>query len=436
MQTLAQLRSGELTDATHITLSENIQSFPQELFELTETLEVLDLSNNQMDTLPDDFYRFHKLRILFLSSNPFESFPAVLSQCPNLSMVGFKSCKIQHIPDHAFPKKLRWLILTDNRLETLPDSIGDCLQLQKLMLAGNRLRTLPTTMQQCQALELLRISANQLATLPAWLLNMPKLSWLAFAGNPCSQAPQAQELRSMHWDDLQHGHILGEGASGLISHALWQAYTPVALKEFKGDITSDGFPADEMAACMHIGKHPHLIEVLGKLEGHPEQKDGLILSLMREDFNNLASPPSLASCTRDIYAACHSFSLDQLLRIAIAIADAAQHLHARQWSHGDLYAHNISLNDDTHCLLGDFGAASCYQSKGAARGQAIERLEVRAFACLLEELLEHLDEKHRFESSTIIQQLADLQRDCCQANTQQRPRFHEIHLMLQHIATA
>jgi len=191
MQTLSQLRAGTLADATHITLSENLPDFPQELFELAETLEVLDLSNNQISALPDDFYRFHKLRIVFLSNNPFLRFPAVLSQCPNLTMIGFKSCQIQHIPDHAFPKKLRWLILTDNRLETIPDSIGDCTQLQKLMLAGNRLQALPTRMQACKNLELLRISANQLATLPHWLLKMPKLSWLAFAGNPCSPAPYA-----------------------------------------------------------------------------------------------------------------------------------------------------------------------------------------------------------------------------------------------------
>lgn len=166
-QTLAQLQAGQWAKATHIKLSEDIQTFPQELFELTETLEVLDLSNNQLHELPNDFSRFQKLHTLFLSNNAFEVFPSVLAELPLLSMIAFKACRIQHIPDHAFPKPLRWLILTNNQIESIPSPLGDCSQLQKLMLAGNRLHHLPSNMQHCTKLELLRISANQFSELPA-----------------------------------------------------------------------------------------------------------------------------------------------------------------------------------------------------------------------------------------------------------------------------
>ncbi|MDQ6952979.1 MAG: lipopolysaccharide kinase InaA family protein [Mariprofundaceae bacterium] len=109
--------------------------------------------------------------------------------------------------------------------------------------------------------------------------------------------------------------------------------------------------------------------------------------------------------------------------------------NAQGWMHGDLYAHNILWNNDAHCLLGDFGAASPYLSQSTTEAQAIERLEVRAFACLLEELLSRLDAEHRMVSATQVQQLEQLQKDCCHPDTKQRPLFNQIHPTLQNMQT-
>jgi len=428
MFNLSDLKSGHCHGEKRVNISCALTEFPAELFELADSLEILDLSGNRLSTLPDDFGRFRKLRILFLSDNRFEVLPAVLSTCPELNMIGLKANRIKEIPEDALPEKLRWLILTDNRLEKLPASIGRHKGLQKLMLAGNRLTNLPSEMQQCSSLELLRISANRIEELPEWLVNLPRLSWLAFAGNPCTNNTESDHtLAEIHWDELELNHRLGEGASGIISKAFWQDNFDVAVKEFKGEVTSDGFPADEMAASMAAGQHDHLIEVIGKLTGHPEQKDGLLLSLIADDFMNLAGPPCLDSCTRDTYAKNASFSLTALLDITDAIASAAAHLHEDGIAHGDLYGHNILINDESHCLLGDFGAATLYKEMDPVLSHAIERLEVRAFGCLLEELLHRIsmveDEKER-ESVVRLEQLL---QHCLEEITVRRPGFAEIH---------
>jgi hypothetical protein len=49
----------------------------------------------------------------------------------------------------------------------------------------------------------------------------------------------------------------------------------VAVKRSKGEVTSDGLPHCEMAACITAGKQPNLIPVHGKLIGHPEATHGL-----------------------------------------------------------------------------------------------------------------------------------------------------------------
>lgn len=80
-------------------------------------------------------HRLSHLRILFCSDNHTE-LPACLGQCTKLSMIGFKANQIEHVPGAALPPLLRWLILTDNRIQQLPDELGQRPLLQKLMLAG------------------------------------------------------------------------------------------------------------------------------------------------------------------------------------------------------------------------------------------------------------------------------------------------------------
>ena len=348
-QTLEQLRNGHLAGIQRLTLRSGLTEFPREIFELADSLEILDLSGNQLTSLPDDLPRLHKLRVIFCSDNPFTELPEVLGQCQQLSMVGFKANRIAHVSPKALPPLLRWLILTDNAITKLPAEIGQCSHLQKLMLAGNQLRSLPPELAHCQRLELLRISANQLSELPQWLLQLPRLTWLAIAGNPVTHALEAQALAhaptpQIAWPRLQLQHQLGEGASGVIHQAILhtnQSEQAVAVKLFKGAVTSDGLPDCEMAACMHAGTHPNLVSAIARVVEHPSQQQALVMPLIPAEFGNLAGPPSLESCTRDVYADQQRLSWSATLRIAQGIAAATQHLHTQGILHGDLYAHNI-----------------------------------------------------------------------------------------------
>jgi hypothetical protein len=432
MHTLEALRAGKLAGVQRLDLTADLAEFPAEIFDLADSLEVLNLSGNLLSDLPQDITRLHKLRILFCSDNRFTHVPEVLGQCVELEMIGFKANQISHLSAKALPSKLRWLILTDNRLSQLPAQLGACGYLQKLMLSGNQLRELPEEMAGCTRLELLRIAANRFERLPDWLLRLPRLAWLAYAGNPFSDAIEKEVMAgvgvaSIDWKSLDVQHSLGEGASGIIYRAhqtTSNGVVPVAVKVFKGAVTSDGLPRSEKAACLVAGAHPNLIPVQGRLHGHPAEALGMVMPLVDPSFINLAGPPSLASCTRDIYAPDTRFSFPQLLGIVRGIASAVAHLHAQGVMHGDLYAHNILWNKQGECLLGDFGAASFLPVRDEALRQGLQRIEVSAFGCLLEELLAHCDTQCREQSS--IDALFALQRFCVQSQNEARPEFSEI----------
>lgn len=426
MHTLDQLRAGQLHGITRLDLCASLEQFPEEIFTLADSLEVLNLSGNRLTDLPHDLHRLHRLQVLFCSNNRFEHVPESVGRCLSLRMVGFKSNRIRELSAKALPPHLRWLILTDNCLESLPEALGDCVELQKLMLAGNRLSALPASLARLEKLELLRIAANRLPGLPDALLDLPRLAWLAYAGNPFDSgvAPEAQAAE-VPWRELQVGEVLGQGASGIIRHARWQrpdgSSEAVALKLFKGQMTSDGTPDSEMRACLAAGRHPNLIDVLGRLGEHPEGEQGLLLSLVDPRFSSLAGPPSLESCSRDIYPSAWRAPFAQALRVVSGIASAMRHLHAQGITHGDLYGHNILLDEAGEVLLGDFGAASFQPPASPWQHAAVQRIEVRAFGILLEELLTRSD-----VPALYVALLEELVLRCQQPQVSARPDFIEI----------
>lgn len=427
MNTIEQLQSGELKGVKTLRLSCNLKEFPEEIFSLADSLEILDLSINQLSSLPNNFGNLKKLKIAFFSENRFTELPEILSQCPNLTMIGFKSNQINYISEQAFPEHLQWLILTNNQIKHLPKSIGKCSRLQKVALAGNQLTNLPPEMANCKNLELLRISANQLTRFPEWLLSLPRLSWLAFSGNPfCSIIDLKEELPSISWRNIEIKETLGEGASGVISKATWfdnGTKKDIAIKVFKGEVTSDGFPEDEMNACIAAGNHNNLVTVIGKIKNHPQQKTGLLLELIPSNFKNLGGPPSFDSCTRDTFKPGTHYSSESILKISKSIASAAMHLHSKGIMHGDLYAHNTLIDEHSNTIFGDFGAATFYNIQHENALQ-FEKIDVRAFGCMMEDLLNLVPENKNKEALFLC--LLGLKNACLKEQIDERPLFREI----------
>lgn len=474
MHDLKKLQSGDYKNEgpVRFKLTGSLDSFPLEILDLGQTLEHLDLSGTGLSSLPLNFAQsLPNLKIAFFSQCSFAIFPRELASCPQLEMVAFRGNGMETIPEDALPPRLRWLILTDNKLKTLPRSIGKCGRLQKCMLAGNQLEFLPEEIRDCKRLGLLRLSSNNFTTLPTWLLEMPELAFLSFAGNPCSShslgiergvsgtaytndedsssaeigQPNSRvtyktghsrcKLAQVPWSDLEVQHTLGEGASGIISKGLWRidfdTKQEVAIKIFKGTLTSDGTPEDELAACIAAGQHENIIDVLGRVHEHPDEakgtfKGGLVMQLIPPHYRTLGEPPSFQTCTRDNYPNDAKLPLDKALNVLGGVAAAAAHLHSREVSHGDLYAHNILTNSEGHALLGDFGAATVH---GGRVSPLLEKLEVLAFAHLIEDILGLLPVGDHTE---VVSLLRGLHRRCSSPDVAARPVFTEVIAELEH----
>lgn len=359
---------------------------PNEIFQFADDIEILDLAQGELTELPENFADLHKLRIVFFSRNPFTEIPKVLAQCKNLTMAGFKSCRLTTWSENVLPTSLRWLVLTDNQLTSIPKSIGKLIHLQKLSLAGNQISALPDEMQNCKQLELIRLGANQLKQTPHWIPTLPNLAWYGDAGNEYSIQPETSSSASLEisWSEITLGDAIGESPSSTVYKATYNSQ-PVAVKVYKNNLTSDGYIADDIQAATLASGHANVTKVLGILSEEPNGAHGVILELIPAEYDSLGLPPSLDSCTRDTYPNGLVFSIDVICQTLKDIASACAHLHSKGIMHGDIYAHNILVNASGQAILGDFGAASVYDPRTEPWR---ERIEVRAFGYLAEELLE------------------------------------------------
>ena len=368
-----------------------------------QSITKLDLFQADLSSLPSTLpEHLPNLSILFCMRNKFQEVPAVIGKCPKLQMVSFKSNQIKSIHPEAMQEQMRWLILTDNQITALPSTIGRCVKLQKFMLSGNLIETLPEEISNCHNLELIRLASNKLKDPPLHLLQLPNLSWAAFSDNPFLKEMTSSDtengdkmsLKVFQDDNLDNasaGTELGKGASGItrkytLSEDLGGEVgngTEVAVKEYYSSITSDGNPQEEKMVSMVASSLgcESLVKVLGKTPN-----GSLIMELLR-DYAVLANPPSLESCSRDVYDDDMTVSDERALAVVGQLLYALMKLHENGICHGDFYGHNILIStvDEQKAWLTDFGAAFFYDTD-ATYGQLIQKVERRAFGHLVNEI--------------------------------------------------
>ena len=149
-----------------------------------------------------------------------------------------------------------------------------------------------------------------------------------------------------------------------------------------------------------------------------------MLELIPEDFKILGNPPNFKTCTRDTFEENTNFEIKSVLKILTGIASVMMHLHSKCIMHGDLYAHNILVNKKSEPLLSDFGAATIY-NVDSIYSDLFEKLDVRAFGCLVEDLLNLTNNKN--EILELVIELEKTKEACFNSIPEQRPRFKDIY---------
>ena len=130
-----------------------VKNVPKELFDL-DHLEELDLSDNEIEKISEDIAKLINLRVLRVGrawykqlenskGNILQNLPKELFSLQKLEVLDISQNKLVEISnDIQNLKSLNSLILSDNRIEKLPDVLPD-MKLRTLRVEGNRLKKLP-----------------------------------------------------------------------------------------------------------------------------------------------------------------------------------------------------------------------------------------------------------------------------------------------------
>jgi cell division protein FtsI/penicillin-binding protein 2 len=78
---------------------------------------ILDLSKNDINSLPDDITKLINLNTINLSNNNFNKFPTQLLSIPTLVIIDMSNNKLSQTPDISILTKLQSLILTGNPIK-------------------------------------------------------------------------------------------------------------------------------------------------------------------------------------------------------------------------------------------------------------------------------------------------------------------------------
>ncbi|KAG2439459.1 hypothetical protein HXX76_004814 [Chlamydomonas incerta] len=355
-----------------------------DLSALASSLLQLDVGSNALEAVPDSLCSLSRLRTLNLMGNQLVRLPERFGDLRSLRLLGLKSNKLTQLPASCSRlTDLVELFITDNRLTDLPEGMSACTSLVKLQASFNAFTNLPTCLLHLPRLELLRVAVCSIQSLPPQLLQdaaaMPRLAWFSVAGNPVCPGPPcaAPGLPVVAPEELELGQKLGDGASGDVFRAVWRGQL-VAVKFFRADVSPDGRTEDEVALAIGL-QHPHLTQVLARvLEPH-----GLVLRL--ETGSPLAHKPTSAHLLRCKWGDDVRFPPRRALGLAAAVADALRYCHAAGVCHGDVYAHNVLMDENGTVTLCDFGASFSYDR---AAQPFWEAMEVRAYGLMLKDVVE------------------------------------------------
>ncbi|KAH8308063.1 hypothetical protein KR059_005825 [Drosophila kikkawai] len=208
--------SGEL-----ILTNRKLKDFPKAgtKYALTDTV-IADLSRNRFCELPEEVTTFAFLETLLLYHNTIRSIPESVKQLSSLTYLDLRSNQLSSLPREICFLPLQVLLVSNNRLSTLPDEmgrldqtltdldasynqlanlpvrLGELRSLRSLSLRSNHLMYLPRELT-CLSLVSLDVSNNRIASLPLEIRHMATLVELQLENNPLTSPPASLCMRGL-----------------------------------------------------------------------------------------------------------------------------------------------------------------------------------------------------------------------------------------------
>ncbi|XP_021334628.1 leucine-rich repeat and calponin homology domain-containing protein 1 isoform X3 [Danio rerio] len=166
-----------------------LKEFPRTAsnYDLTDTVEA-DLSKNRLIDVPSEVCHLVSLETLNLYHNCIKSIPDTIISLQSLTCLNISRNQLSVLPACVCGLPLRVLNASNNKLNALPESIGQLTNLMELDVSCNEITALPRQIVQLKSLRELNVHRNLLCVLPEDLADLPLVKF-DFCCNKVSTIP-------------------------------------------------------------------------------------------------------------------------------------------------------------------------------------------------------------------------------------------------------
>ena len=198
-------------DVWQITLYDNnlSGSVPQDFCDLAG-LEHLNLSANQITSLPTSIQNLQKLAGLRLWENQLTSLPSEIGTILTLGSIQIADNQLSALPSSISNlNNLIWLDVQGNQLTVFPSGVESLHQLNHLSLGDNQITSLPSSINNLDQLTYLSLRKNQISNLPTEIGDFPLLTNLDVEDNQLTSLPESiSNLINLQYLDVKNNDLI------------------------------------------------------------------------------------------------------------------------------------------------------------------------------------------------------------------------------------
>ncbi|CAL5356977.1 unnamed protein product [Camellia sinensis] len=198
-------------DLERVSLMRNhIEELPSEPPNCPRLITFLFRGNNSTELrIQNSFFLYMpRLKVLDLSDTNIESLPDSISMLENLHQLLLNGCRqLKNVPSLEKLKALEHFELTGSQIEKVPQGIGELVNLRKLGLRGNHNLKYVPSLEKLKALEHFELTGRQIEEAPQGIEELVNLRKLRLGGDHLKYVPSLEKLKALEHFELAGSQI-------------------------------------------------------------------------------------------------------------------------------------------------------------------------------------------------------------------------------------
>ena len=157
------------------------QKIPAGALSGLDSIKMIDLSERGTKDVPPEVLSLKGLKEFYFARNGMVTIPDLSCWADTLDYLNLDDNEIAEVPDSlAKLTKLKWLRLNGNKIASLPASLASLKDMRRIYLKGDpkqggKITAIPEVLKGWTMLEDVTFDGNPITSVPEWLLAMPHL---------------------------------------------------------------------------------------------------------------------------------------------------------------------------------------------------------------------------------------------------------------------